>query len=155
MPRNTLIAIVALVILLVLAIVVLTRPDTTETTTTPTATVTATATSTATTSPSTTASASPSSTATPVTTTVTYNGTSYSPATITVKQGDTVVFRNEGSGQMWPASDPHPTHTTYSAFDSKKAIAAGSTYSFTFDRVGSWGFHDHLTPSAKGTVVVQ
>jgi plastocyanin len=56
---------------------------------------------------------------------------------------------------MWVASDPHPIHTDYSAFDAKQGIAPGDTYSFTFTKTGNWGFHNHLNPSATGTITVQ
>lgn len=75
----------------------------------------------------------------------------FSPATITVKKGETVKFTNKSSSQMWVASDPHPTHTDYPGFDE---LQMADSYSFTFDNVGTWGFHNHLNPSTKGTVVV-
>lgn len=66
------------------------------------------------------------------------------PEEITVKKGETVTFLTRRELPFWPASDPHPIHDTYPEFDSKKAIMPGETWSFTFDKVGSWGFHDHL-----------
>ena len=81
-------------------------------------------------------------------------GGAFSPAVITVKKGTTVTWTNTGSAQVWIASDPHPTHTDYPGFDSKAAIGTGETYSFTFDKVGSWGYHNHLNPTVKGTVIV-
>lgn len=91
----------------------------------------------------------------PAAITITYNGTSYSPSSVTVKAGTTVTFVNAGSKPFWPASDPHPTHTRYGTFDAKRGVAAGESYSFTFDQTGTWGFHDHLNASAKGTIVVE
>ncbi len=85
---------------------------------------------------------------------ITYNGTGFSPATLTVKAGDTVVFKNTSTTAVWPASDPHPTHTAYPEFDSKKAVPAGGTYSFIFTKVGTWGYHNHLNSSQKGTIIV-
>ncbi len=76
------------------------------------------------------------------------------PSTLTIKQGDTVKFINTDTSAHWPASAPHPTHTDYPAFDPKKAIAAGDSWSFTFDLVGAWKFHDHLNPSSFGTITV-
>lgn len=101
----------------------------------------------------------------PATASVTYDGTSFTPATVTVRRGGTVTWRSEGTDRMWVASDVHPTHTTYSgtsrqehcpdssgnAFDQ---CATGSSYSFTFDKVGTWSYHDHVNASAGGTVVV-
>ena len=92
---------------------------------------------------------------TPSTQTVTYTANGFSPASITIKAGDTVIFKNNSAADFWPASGPHPTHTNYPEFDAKKAISAGSSYSFTFTKVGSWKYHNHLSPSLTGTITVQ
>lgn len=80
--------------------------------------------------------------------------TGFSPSEITVKQGTEVAFINDGSKSHWPASAPHPTHTDYSAFDSKKPVEPGSSWTFTFDQAGTWKFHDHLNPGQRGSVTV-
>ena len=96
---------------------------------------------------------------------VTYDGTTFSPASVSIHIGDTVTFTNTGSGPMWVASDPHPAHSGYSgttkdrhcpdtagtAFDQ---CTVGSSYTFTFAKVGSWGYHNHINHSATGTIVV-
>jgi hypothetical protein len=70
---------------------------------------------------------------------------------------------------MWVASANHPSHTAYngtslrehcpdtanSAFDECSATAAGTSWSFTFDKTGSWGFHNHVNASEYGKVIVQ
>lgn len=86
---------------------------------------------------------------------VTYDGTSFSPASVTIKNGDVVVFKNASSDSFRPASDPHPTHTNYPEFDAKQPIAAGGTYQFKFTKSGTWGYHNHLNPSATGTIIVK
>jgi len=85
---------------------------------------------------------------------VTYDGENFSPASLTVKAGDVVFFKNDSSGSFRPASDPHPSHTDYPGFDSKNPVAAGSRFEFKFTKVGTWGYHNHLNPSSKGTVIV-
>jgi plastocyanin len=85
---------------------------------------------------------------------VVYDGTKFTPATVTIKVGDIVVFKNQGTSPFRVASDPHPTHTNYPEFDSKSAVAAGKSYEFKFTKVGTWGYHDHMNPSATGTVKV-
>lgn len=74
----------------------------------------------------------------------------FSPATVTVKKGTVVTFKNTDTVGHWPASAPHPTHTDYPQFDPKKTIAAGQSWSFTFDKVGSWKYHDHLNATGYG-----
>jgi plastocyanin len=85
---------------------------------------------------------------------IAFNGTAFSPATLSIKQGDIVIFRNNSNKAFSPASAPHPAHTDYPEFDPKRQIAAGGSYQFKFEKVGSWRFHDHLTPSAFGTITV-
>jgi plastocyanin len=79
----------------------------------------------------------------------------FEPATVEVSVGTTVTFVNNGQGLHWPASDNHPTHEILAGFDAKKGLATGETYSYTFTEIGSWGFHNHLAPQIKGTVVVE
>ena len=79
----------------------------------------------------------------------------FSPQTLEISQGDTVTWTNQNSASSWPASAIHPTHTLYPGFDSKRGLKNGESYSFTFDKVGTWGYHDHLSPSTKGTIVVE
>lgn len=92
----------------------------------------------------------------------------FNPKTITVKVGDTVTFVNKDSSKHWPASDLHPVHMTYpgsdikkcgtteatTIFDACKGMTQSEEYSFTFDKIGRWPFHDHLKPSFAGVVVV-
>jgi len=91
----------------------------------------------------------------PNTHTITYNGTAFSPSQLTVKTGDTVNFVNNSSRSFWPASGPHPQHTNYPEFDPKQGIATGEHWSFTFTKVGSWPFHDHLNATVFGRIVVE
>lgn len=101
-----------------------------------------------------TAAATTAAKATSTPTVVTYDSKSFSPASVTIEVGDTVTFTNTGSGSMWVGSDPHPNHTDLPAFDSLKGLKKGESYSFTFTKAGSWGYHNHLSSSHKGTVVV-
>lgn len=87
--------------------------------------------------------------------TVVYGASGFSPATLRVKAGATVTFKNESSNQMWVASNPHPVHTGYSGFDARQAYGSGQSYSFTFARVGTWSYHNHLNPGDGGTIVVE
>lgn len=95
-------------------------------------------------------------TPTPVTHTMNYTDSCYSPVNLTIKKGDTVKFVNTASSRsMWPASNNHPSHTLYSEFDASGSIAPGGTYSFTFNKTGAWGYHDHLRSSCTGVITVQ
>ncbi len=154
---KSLITVIVLAIIIIVAIV-MTGPkespsdtnvnvDVTPTptaTTTPTVTATSTATSTASTQ-----------TTAPKTVVVTYTDSGFSPLSVTIKKGDTVTFKNDSTRGFWPASDDHPSHLRYSAFDPKQTVAAGGSWSFKFDQVGTWAYHDHRSASKVGTVIVQ
>ncbi|PIR83723.1 hypothetical protein COU18_03550 [Candidatus Kaiserbacteria bacterium CG10_big_fil_rev_8_21_14_0_10_51_14] len=97
--------------------------------------------------------------------TVTYDGKTFSPGAVTIKKGGTVTWNNEGTAEMWVASAQHPNHTTYSGTSrtahcpdtSKTAFdqcAGGNNYTFKFDKVGTWNYHDHLNATAFGSVTV-
>ena len=80
----------------------------------------------------------------------------FSPKSIEIKKGETVTWLNEDSAAAhWPASAPHPTHTDYPEFDSKAGIKPGESWSFKFDRVGIWKYHDHVNPTLFGSVTVK
>jgi len=90
----------------------------------------------------------------------------FSPASLTVPVGATVTFVNEGTEEMWLAGDEHPTHTGYdgtskdehcdegvsSSFDQ---CGVSTTYSFTFNKAGTWGYHNHRDSDIKGTIIVE
>ena len=98
-------------------------------------------------------------------TVVTYSTAGFSPSEVTVKKGGTVTWTNTSGGDMWVATGPHPAHTGYSG----TALAAhcpdttgtaldqcanGSTYTFTFDKVGIWPYHNHSASTKFGKVIV-
>lgn len=87
--------------------------------------------------------------------TVTYRNGTFSPNSVTVQSGGTVTFRNEDADSLWVASVPHPVHTGLSGFDALRGIGQGESYNFTFTRSGTFGYHNHLSPNSRGTVIVQ
>ncbi len=86
--------------------------------------------------------------------TITYTDTGYTPTTVTIEKGQTVAFVNKSSVPMWAASNPHPAHTILPSFDQFEGTAPGTTYTYTFDEVGTWNFHDHINPTSGGSVIV-
>ena len=106
-------------------------------------------------------------TAAPTSVEVTYDGSTYSPKDITIKKGGTVTWKNSSTGKMWVASAQHPSHTVYDGNSRSEHCAAnytgakpfdqcvgGSDYSFTFEKIGKHGYHDHINASAFGSVTV-
>src|SRR3989344_179740 len=80
-----------------------------------------------------------------------------------------ITFKNESSVNMWTASGMHPTHIVYSGtslsehcpdktnvtFDACQGIPPGASWSFKFEKIGSWGYHDHLHPTFFGKIIVE
>ena len=96
-------------------------------------------------------------------------GSGFSPSTLTINKGDTVTFQNIHPEESWPASAVHPTHTVYPGsgiskcgtveesmiFDACGGISPDyGTYSFTFNEIGTWNYHDHLDSGKTGTITV-
>jgi plastocyanin len=94
---------------------------------------------------------------------VIYADDGFSPSMLEVKNGATVTFHNDSSNSVWPASAFHPTHGEYptkggclgSTFDACRGVLPGESWSFTFDTVGDWKYHDHLNASKFGSIIVR
>lgn len=78
----------------------------------------------------------------------------FHPRTLTIRAGETVTFRSERGKYFWPASDFHPSHMLFPAFDAKKAIDPKGSWSFRFDMPGVYPFHDHLAAYYFGVIRV-
>ena len=92
----------------------------------------------------------------------------FSPKELSINVGDTVIWVNEDTVGHWPASAMHPTHTVYPGsnikkcgtseeegiFDACRGILQGESYSFTFNEVGTWGYHDHIVNGLYGKIIV-
>lgn len=79
----------------------------------------------------------------------------FEPRDIRISAGTTVTFTTTRHNQFWPASDPHPVHTIYPAFDPRRPLDPSESWSFTFDTAGQWGFHDHVRSYFTGTMYVE
>jgi len=72
----------------------------------------------------------------------------FSPATITINKGDTIVWTNMGS----------VSHTVTSDSGNELASSSlpnGQTYSHTFNIIGTFSYHCSIHTMMKGTVTVQ
>lgn len=86
---------------------------------------------------------------------VEYGDNGFAPQILTVKVNTGVTFVNTGSGSMWVASNPHPTHDILPDFDQKQSVGKNGTYTYTFGAVGTWIYHNHMSPGHTGTVIVK
>lgn len=99
----------------------------------------------------------PSSSSTPATTpspttnqtagAVTIQNFAFSPASLTIKKGESVTWTNQDSA-------PHQIVSDSGTFQGN-TISQGQTYFFTFDTAGQFPYHCSIHPSMKGTIVVE
>lgn len=79
--------------------------------------------------------------------TVTIAGNAFSPASITVKVGDSVTWTNNDSLSHTVTADDN----SFASSD----LANGATFSFTFTKAGTFPYHCSIHPSMTATVVVE
>lgn len=91
----------------------------------------------------------------PRTATVIINEDEFSPATLKIKAGTTVIWQNDNSQSHYIESDPYPTHTDLPGLNSKTSFGKNATYEYTFNQKGTFGYHDRLNPTYHGTIVVE
>jgi plastocyanin len=99
-------------------------------------------------------SASPSTTPTAAVHQVILTADGFSPATLTIKAGDSVTWINQSGADATVNSNPHPTHTDYPPLN-LGTFSNGASLSLTFPKKGTYGFHNHFDPSQKGTIIVE
>lgn len=96
--------------------------------------------------------------------TITITQAGFSPALVKIRMGESVQFVNGEPSTcdsfdnlcfFWPASDGHPTHEFYPEFDPREPLAPGESWTFSFERAGTWGFHDHFNANKRGSVTVE
>jgi len=79
----------------------------------------------------------------------------FEPTTLEVQKGTSVTWTNNGSAVHQIASDPHPSHDALAGLFSEQALQPTDAFTFTFDEVGTYTYHDHLNPyTMLGTVTV-
>ena len=79
--------------------------------------------------------------------TVVMEGVAFTPSTLTVAKGDTVVWVNKDAF-------PHTATAPDKSFDSKE-IAAGKSWRFSAKNAGMFPYVCTLHPTMKGTLVVK
>lgn len=92
---------------------------------------------------------------TTTTQTVTYTNEGFFPAELTIKSGTMVTFINQSDAPMWIASANHPTHLLYPEFDEKESVSKGGSYSFTFTKIGTHPYHNHVQLGKYGKIIVE
>lgn len=154
MKAGLIAVIVAVVVIAGGAFLVMKKDDKKSTTTTPT-TQTTSQTPASNANNSNTSSSTQSSSNTPATETViTYSDNGFSPSSITVKSGSKVTIKNTSSHSMQFDSDPHPVHTDDADLN-VGVVGSGQSMTFTPNKKGTFGYHNHLNPSDTGIIIVE
>lgn len=78
----------------------------------------------------------------------------FEPVTITISAGSQVAWTNRSGAEVTVSSDVHPTHLLY-PFLNLGNFTDGSSVSVTFDKPGTYTYHNHFNPTQKGTVIVK
>lgn len=90
----------------------------------------------------------------PAANTISYNGSSFSPASLTVKAGDKVTIKNDSSKDLDFASDPHPVHSENNELNAG-IVEPGKSVTITLNNKGNFGYHNHLNSSQTGSITVE
>jgi plastocyanin len=89
--------------------------------------------------------------------TITYSG-AFSPACVTVPVGTTITWDNQSGNELEVGANPHPIHSGDRAISNGEFtlnVPAHSTKSETIDKAGTFGYHNHLNPSATGKLIAE
>jgi len=86
--------------------------------------------------------------------TVTYQNNAFSPGTVSIGVGDTVIFENKHSAPVRISSNPHPIHTSHPDLESG-SVPPSQTYEITFDEAVTVNYHNHFNPGATGRIIVE
>ncbi len=78
-----------------------------------------------------------------------------SPGTLKIKEGTVVIWTSVDVGQHRIAADPYPTHSSYPELDSKTTFGTNGTYRFTFNKAGTYNYHDEQNPQRTGVIIVE
>jgi plastocyanin len=86
--------------------------------------------------------------------TITYDGSNFDISSATIKSGDRVKIVNDSQTALEFDSDPHPVHTDNKELNVDN-VKPGESKTFTITKTGTWGFHNHLNASQRGSITVE
>jgi plastocyanin len=86
---------------------------------------------------------------------VEYKAEGFVPKTMKIRVGTSVTFVNTIANDMWVASNPHPLHTGLKGFDQLKSTPKGGKYTYTFNTIGNYSYHNHAKPQNTGLIIVE
>ncbi|HSX52944.1 MAG TPA: cupredoxin domain-containing protein [Patescibacteria group bacterium] len=81
--------------------------------------------------------------------------TGFTPTTISINKGQAVEWSNYDTKPHSIAANPYPADNSLAGFKSL-LLNQNQTYSFVFDKPGTYNYHDDLNPfTFKGTIIVK
>ena len=87
----------------------------------------------------------------PKTATVLLGPYGFEPKILEIQKGTTVTFTNKSTSAYWLASNPE---YPLSGFGTDGIINPGQSYSFVYDTVGVWPYHEQAYEKFEGIVQV-
>lgn len=90
--------------------------------------------------------------------TITHTSSGFSPADVKIKSGATITWVNDGDSEIQIGANPHPVHTgnkEVSGGGFVLTLKPGEQETVKMEKVGPFGYHDHLKASQGGTITVE
>ncbi len=86
-----------------------------------------------------------------------YTNNGFSPETVTIKSGSQITWINKSSKTVEIGADPHPAHTGNREVSGGKFVLTllpGQQETVIVSKIGTFGYHNHIMPVERGTIVV-
>ncbi len=80
------------------------------------------------------------------------------PQVVKIAVGSQVTWQNNDKSPHRISADPYPTKTSLPELDSQDPLETGESFSFIFEKAGTYTYNDYLNPTNKsfqGTVIVE
>lgn len=85
---------------------------------------------------------------------ITVSSAGFTPATIQVKPGTIITWKNSDNAPHHIASNPYPSDNSVADLNSK-TLVAGRAYSYKVSGSKTIQYHDDLNPTHNGTIVIK
>lgn len=80
--------------------------------------------------------------------------TGFSPISVTIKTGQTVRWTNTSKKDATVNSNPHPAHNL-NRFLNLGEFPPESSFQVTFEKAGTYNYHNHLNPRQQGIIIAK
>lgn len=85
---------------------------------------------------------------------ISFTDKGFVPQTVTIKSGMAIRWKNESGETASVNSDDHPANRKFPELNLGR-FAKNESLTHTFSKPGTYTYHNHLTPTQKGTIIVQ